>query len=71
MGWPDWMVGVEYDGEQHFTDPDAYGNDIIRLEFLADRGWTIVRVSGRQLRYERAAIVRRATKALGAAGMPS
>ncbi len=21
MGWPHWMVGVEYDGEQHFADP--------------------------------------------------
>jgi hypothetical protein len=70
MGWPQWMVGAEYDGEQHFSDPDEYGKDIIRLEFLAERGWTIVRVSGRQLRFERRAIVARARKALTAAGMP-
>ncbi len=38
MGWSDWMVGVEYDGEQHFTNPDDYSNDIDRLEFLAQRG---------------------------------
>jgi hypothetical protein len=64
MGWPQWMVGVEYDGEQHFVDPEDYANDIVRLEFLADRGWTIVRVSARQLRSERPAIVARVRKAL-------
>lgn len=71
MGWPTWMVGVEYDGEQHFTNPDDYANDIVRLEFLAQRGWTIVRVSARQLRYERATVVRRVSNALETAGMPS
>jgi hypothetical protein len=70
MGWPQWMVGAEYDGEQHFSDPDDYGKDIVRLEFLAEKGWTIVRVSGRQLRYERRATIARARKALTAAGMP-
>jgi hypothetical protein len=64
MGWPQWKVGVEYDGEQHFTNAVDYENDIVRLEFLANRGWKIVRVSSRQLRYERPAIVQRATKAL-------
>ncbi|MCK0175710.1 endonuclease domain-containing protein [Mycolicibacterium sp. F2034L] len=52
MGWPDAMVGVEYDGEQHFTNPDDYAGDIERLEFLAEKGWRIVRVSARQLRYD-------------------
>lgn len=41
MGWPEFMVGVEYDGEQHFKNPDDYAEDIERLEFLANRGWTI------------------------------
>jgi Protein of unknown function (DUF559) len=70
MGWPACKVGVEYDGEQHFTGPDDYANDIDRLEFLANRGWTIIRVSARQLRWERSAIVARVMKALIAAGMP-
>jgi hypothetical protein len=70
MGYPQWMVGVEYDGEQHFTNPDDYANDIERLEFLANRGWTIIRVSARQLRWERPAIVQRVRNALAAAGMP-
>ncbi len=70
MGWPRWMVGVEYDGEQHFTGADDYAADIERLEFLANRGWTIIRVSARQLRWERPAIVARVERALVAAGMP-
>lgn len=64
MGWPQWMVGVEYDGEQHFDSAANYENDIIRLEFLANRGWTIVRVSARQLRYQRPEIVARVRRAL-------
>ncbi len=66
MGWPDKMVGVEYDGEHHFANPDDYAKDIERLEFLANCGWKIVRVSSRQLRYERPAIVRRVAHALAA-----
>lgn len=68
MGWPQWMVGVEYDGEQHFDNPDDYAKDIIRLEFLAQRGWAIVRVSARQLKCEQRAIVARVKRALDGAG---
>jgi restriction endonuclease-like protein len=64
MGWPHWKVGVEYDGEQHFSNPDDYADDIERLEFLATQGWVIVRVSSRQLRYNRAEILRRVRAAL-------
>ena len=64
MGWPDWKVGVEYDGEQHWKNPDDYADDIERLEFLASQGWVIVRVSSRQLRYHRAEILRRVRQAL-------
>lgn len=64
MGWPQWKVGVEYDGEQHFSSPDDYADDIERLEFLALQGWTIVRVSARQLRYARPQILRRVRHAL-------
>ena len=70
MGWPEWMVGVEYDGQQHWTDPRRHAEDIERLEFLAARGWTIVRVSAEQLRYRPAAVVLRIRRALRAAGYP-
>lgn len=70
MGWTDWSVGVEYDGAQHFTNPDDYANDIDRLEFLAKCGWSIVRVSARQLRWERPRVIARVREALISRGMP-
>jgi very-short-patch-repair endonuclease len=59
MGWPEWMVGIEYDGDQHWSNPEIHESDIDRLEFLAARGWTIVRVSARQLRYRQPEILTR------------
>jgi hypothetical protein len=44
LGWEDWMVGVEYDGDQHRTTRRQYVKDIRRLEMLERMGWTIVRV---------------------------
>jgi hypothetical protein len=70
MGWPEWMVGAEYDGEQHWTDPAIHAEDIERLEFLAAKGWVIVRVSARQLRYQPALVVERVRTALQRAGFP-
>jgi very-short-patch-repair endonuclease len=68
MGWPDAMVGVEYDGEHHFTSPDDYAEDIERLEFLASQGWLIVRVSATQLRHRKAEIISRVLSARRAHG---
>jgi very-short-patch-repair endonuclease len=64
MGWPDWKVGVEYDGEHHWKNPDDYADDIERLEYLAAQRWIIVRVSSRQLRYRRQEILTRVRSAL-------
>ncbi len=69
MGWPEWRVGVEYDGAQHWTDPDRHGGDIARLEYLHHMGWVIVRVVARHLR-DPQGIVDRATAALCKAGWP-
>lgn len=65
MGWEDALVGVEYDGEQHWQDPLAYAADIERLEFLAACGWTIVRVSSTQLRNRPDQVIDRVRHALG------
>lgn len=71
MGYPEWMVAIEYDGEQHWTSPRQHEEDIERLEFLAACGWTIVRVSRNQLRYRPREVVARIRKALEANGYPS
>jgi len=47
MGWEDIMLAVEYDGEQHWTDPQQYAIDVERLEYVAHAGWTHIRVVSR------------------------
>jgi hypothetical protein len=44
LGWPEYMVAVEYDGDQHRTDRRQFVKDIRRLEMLERMGWIIVRV---------------------------
>jgi very-short-patch-repair endonuclease len=68
MGYRDFKVGVEYDGEQHWTDPRRRTHDIDRHAELSDLGWMIVRVSADMLRYRRHVIVGRTCAALRAAG---
>jgi hypothetical protein len=68
MGYEDFKVGVEYDGEQHWTDPQQYEYDIDRHAELLARGWVIIRVSADMLRYRPHVIVARVCAALRAAG---
>jgi hypothetical protein len=43
MGWDDAMIAVEYDGDDHRERP-RWGNDIVRSEYVAHVGWTLIRV---------------------------
>jgi hypothetical protein len=70
MGWEEWLVGVEYDGAQHWTDPQIRANDIDRTAELERRGWRLVRVSADLLRHRPDVIVDRARSALVAASCP-
>jgi hypothetical protein len=44
MGWPELMVAVEYNGEQHRTDTGQYRGDVTRSEYIEALGWRRVRV---------------------------
>ncbi|OBK47301.1 endonuclease domain-containing protein [Mycobacterium sp. 1081908.1] len=44
MGWEDFKVAVEYDGDQHRSDRQQYTWDVRRLERLERLGWIVVRV---------------------------
>ncbi|ORA15132.1 hypothetical protein [Mycobacterium arosiense] len=44
MGWEEFMVAVEYDGDQHRTDRKQFVKDINRLARLTDMGWIVIRV---------------------------
>lgn len=68
MGYRKHKVGVEYDGEQHWTDPRIRAGDIDRHAELFARGWVIIRVSAEMLRYRPHVIVLRTCQALREAG---
>jgi very-short-patch-repair endonuclease len=70
MGWDAWRVGVEYDGIQHWADPDIRTHDIDWQAEAEALGWRIVRVGADMLRHRQATIVARTRAALRAAGAP-
>jgi hypothetical protein len=44
MGWRDFKVAVEYDGDHHRKDRRQYVKDIARLRMLESLGWIVIRV---------------------------
>lgn len=69
MAYDEVLVGVEYDGPQHWTDPAVRQGDIDK-QFTLDRlGWLIIRASRDLLRYRRATYVRRVEDALLSRGL--
>jgi Protein of unknown function (DUF559) len=44
MGWEEFKVAAEYDGDQHRSDRRQYVKDIRRHEVLDNLGWHVVRV---------------------------
>lgn len=67
MAWPEWKVGVEYDGAHHWNDPFTHGDDVARREFFAARNWRLVHVVHAHLDHP-PGIAARAETALRAAG---
>lgn len=63
LGWEDYLVAVEYDGDHHRTDRHQYVKDVRRLEMLERMGWIIVRVVAED---RPADILRRVREALAA-----
>jgi len=67
MGWDDYMVAAEYDGDQHRTDRKQFVRDINRLPDIQDQGWIVIRVVAEHRRED---IVRRVYEALARRGYP-
>ncbi|ORA18580.1 DUF559 domain-containing protein [Mycobacterium arosiense] len=44
MGWEEYKVAAEYDGDHHRTNRRQYARDQRRLRTLDDLGWTVIRV---------------------------
>jgi hypothetical protein len=70
LGWPEWKVGVEYDGPQHWATSDAHARTIERIADLEAEGWIIIRLSRDILRYRRGVFLARVQKAMRTAGWP-
>ncbi|MGH3583238.1 MAG: endonuclease domain-containing protein [Mycobacterium sp.] len=66
MGWPEYLVAVEYDGAQHWSDAKQRSWDIDRSAMLEERGWVVIRVSAGLLRDRR--FLERVATALRARG---
>ncbi|MGW4243479.1 endonuclease domain-containing protein [Nocardia sp. NPDC004722] len=69
MGWGDWLIGIEYDGAQHWTDPRQRARDIDRLAALEAVGWLIIRVTAGHLRSQPGRILARLREALATRGI--
>ena len=69
MGWPEYRVGVEFDGAQHWTNARQRSRDVERRADLEALGWRIIHVSSDMLRTS-AVLVGRVSAALEAAGCP-
>ena len=70
MGWPEWRVGVQYDGPQHWTNPEQHALDIDQQAELQALDWKIIRVSRDLLRYRSSVFLGRTCEAMRAAGWP-
>lgn len=64
MGYEDVLVGIEYDGPQHWEDPAVRQRDIDKQVALQDLGWKIVRASRDLLKFRRGTFVERVAAAL-------
>jgi hypothetical protein len=65
MGWEDFGVAAEYDGDQHRRDRSQYVRDQRRLRKLAKLGWIVIRVIAEDTRDDIVARVREAMLARG------
>lgn len=70
MGYRTYLVGIEYDGAQHWTDAKRRAWDIERLAKLEALGWIIIRVSSALLHQKPQWILERVGEALIARGCP-
>ncbi len=61
LGWEEFKVAAEYDGDQHRSDRRQYVKDIGRWTLVTDLGWTLVRVVNEDHPSD---VIRRVRKAL-------
>jgi hypothetical protein len=65
LAYPARRVAIEYEGEQHLTDPAQWAKDILRYERLIAAGWLPIRVTKDELFRHPDRLVTRVRAALG------
>ncbi len=70
LGWPEYRVGVDFDGAHHWTDPRQRTRDIERYARLAELGWLDVRLSSGMLHNTPQVFLDRVGAALAGRGCP-
>lgn len=70
MGWPQWRVGVDFDGVHHWTDPKQRAKDIERYAQLPELGWKDIRVNSEMVHKRPHVFLERAGAALLERGCP-
>jgi hypothetical protein len=70
MGWTEWLVGVDFDGAHHWTNPKQRTTDVERYARLPELGWIDVRLTSGMLHNNPRAFLDRVSAALVARGCP-
>ena len=70
MGWRDYLVGVDFEGAHHWTDPRQRRRDAERYTRLPELGWTDFRVTSSMVHHAPRGILNRVGAALIARGCP-
>lgn len=70
LAFPEFRIVLEYDGDQHRTNPDQYYIDIDRLQRIMREGWHVIRVNRRHMQ-EKQHVIRLVREALADAGWSS
>ena len=70
MGWPEYLVGVDFEGAHHWDDPKQRSWDIDRFAKLSDREWIDVRLTSGILHNRPQSFLDRTGAALISRGCP-
>jgi hypothetical protein len=70
MGWPEYLVGVDFEGAQHWTDPGQRTGDVVRYTRLSEMGWIDVRLTSGILHTRRQWFLDQVGAALESRGCP-
>lgn len=70
MGWPQWRVGVDFDGAHHWTEAKQRTWDVERYARITELGWIDIRLTSGMLHRNPAAFFDRVGAALVSRGCP-